>query len=166
MVADFQGDVLSGSSVRGFDPSALGLSAVDLKTLGTTAGNIIDLSRYSSLGFSVIYTIAGTTPTVGSVKLQAILYAEDGTTQISEPIDVVTIVSTQAAGTYRVYVGWGETLAAAMQAFSSGGTFTIGANLAALRAPRKVKLQLVVGTAYDQTGTKTADVYLQGRRVA
>jgi len=161
MAADFKGDFLGAvNTATQLGPTETGLTAVDLKSIAASSGELLDVSRCRALGFSVVYTIAGTTPTVGTVKLQAIILTDDGGTQLSEPIDIVTITSTQAAGTYRVWVAWSDSLAPAMQAYGSGGTFTIGTSLSALRSMRKIKLRLDVTTAYDQTGAKTASVYM------
>lgn len=155
MVAD-----LRTQTVGEVDASSTGLIEVDLKTQATTVGTLLDLRGYRSIGFSIIYTLAGAAATLGTAVLQAIQYADDGVTQLSEPVSIVTITSTQAAGTYRVWVAWSEHLAPALQAYGSGGTFTLG-NPERLRALGKVKLQLNVSTAYDNGSDATANVLLQ-----
>jgi len=154
---------------RESSPSDLGLAAVDLKTAATTTSEVVDLASFTSFGISVVITVAGTTATAGAFRIEAVRMSNDGgdtdaDVQLSEAITILTVSSilyTAAGSPYRVFVQWSDTLTPIIIDGASGATYTIGPNVANLRGMRKMRLRLVVTTAVNQTGAKTADVYLQ-----
>ena len=146
-----------------FQPADVGLAAVDLKTVaGTLAAGVIDIAGMTQIGVSCVYTFTGgTNPTQGAWKVQAQVMAEDGT-QLSELIDIISVSAmTQATGaTYRVFAGWSAMLAPAIQAYASGATFAVGANLSALRGAAYLKFKIDVTQGVNNASTSTASVYV------
>jgi hypothetical protein len=147
-------------SVKEYAPADLGLSAVDLKSVTDNTGTMIDVSGIHEFILMVEYVIVGTAPTVGTVDTEIEVFAGDKSTILVPAQAILRLTSTQSAGTYRTSVswGWGDPAVVGTGTFPSGAT-----DLDPLKVLGHIKVHLNTTTAYDQTGAKTASVWLKGR---
>jgi hypothetical protein len=153
--ASFKGVPLG--MIKEFTPAELGLAAVNMKVQAVTTGRPIDLSGFDKFMVCLQYVIVGTTPTVGKADIDIKAYALDGTTLVLPTSELITVSSTEAAGTYQAVVSWGGVGTASELGI---GTIT-AATLDALKIlTSKVEIILDVATASDAGTSHTGNVYL------
>lgn len=137
-----------------FRPVDTGLSAVNLKSQAKTTGTKIHVGGCTRFLAVLEYILAGAAATLGTAVVKLSAYDAAGTKLINE-LSLLTLTSTEAAGTYQTGVGFGTDTA------GKYGTGTItAANLDCLKALHHVELVLDVTTAYNNGSTATASVTL------
>lgn len=124
-----------------------GLSAVDLKAAATrvTGTNIVDLHGHDQLMVFATLVIVGAT-TAGDCDIELIPFAEDGTTQLGNPV-VIGILSHRAAATVKCSIGLSVHGAAAI--FGGNITGSSPAASGCLKAVGKVKVAFNRRVVYD-----------------
>lgn len=147
----------TSSGALEFSPADLGLSGVNLKTVTTYTGNLIDLSAFRGFQVVVISTEVGTS-LVGALNCQIDLFAADGTTAISPTLLIRGWTLPLTAGTHFMTLTWANGVA--LTTVTSAGTGTGTEQTPAIGPVGKCKIKIQVTTASDAT-TAVGSVYLR-----
>ena len=123
-----------------YTPAGLGVVNINLKASAGVqyASNIIDLSKHSNYGVSLIITNSGTT-NAGVAKITAVSYDKTGLVQLSSTA-LLTAIDLTADRTE--YVVFGKDFAA-----KKVGNGTIGSDIDILRVPGMTKFVVEISTA-------------------
>jgi hypothetical protein len=149
-------------------PSALNLSAVDLKAIASTRSRSFEIPPGSSqYMFVAEYVIAGTTPQAGVVDFALEMYlqpAAGGASNLIHTVTLADLIFGQAAGTYYGGTGWSNNEVVGANNTFGATEFTAGVTAASFvpfKAASTVVLKLLVDvtTAFDQAGAKTVSCW-------
>lgn len=141
---------------REWTASDLGLTGVNLNTTGVVSGNIIDVCGLRHFHACLEYVIVGTAPATGTVAMRIEAF-DLNDAALLDAVIILSLSSTEAAGTYRTGVSWGSGTTAKV------GTGTItAANFDVLKALKRVRLSLNRSVAHNAGTSMTANVRLVG----
>jgi len=140
---------MPGVKIRDYTGADVGgLSAVNLMSIARVTGtNLIDL--HGALEILIVGTVVLTTganPAAGDSDIELIPFAEDGTTQLGDPIPCGTMSHRVTAVTVKATIGLSS---GGVPGYSGSCTGAIAAAGAAARALGKVKIAVNTRVAYN-----------------